>query len=1017
MTSDMERWHGLELASEGTGISEPLSEQINLLGALLGQAIQDRAGAETLARVEELRGLAKRAIQDEEPALRRRLGERIAGLDLGQIVWLLRSFTTFFHLVNQAEKQEILRINRQRACAGESAGTPRAESIDAALAALAARGFERADAVALIERLDIQPTLTAHPTEARRRTVLFKQQRIGELLDALQREGTTPDERDRLFEQLYVEIAVLLATDEIPAERPSVQDEVEQGIYFLRRMIWEAVPRIREDVERALARRFPVRGDNGGADGDAPPSDRGLRLGLRYRSWIGSDRDGNPNVTPAVTRWTVAVQRRTALARLDGELRALRGELSLSDRQVPIPDELLESLRRDAQALDPAATSGANEPFEQKGGKERHEPYRRKVGFMIERLARLRAHLDRAAEGTSPRTGSGAELPREAADAPPYRLDDLRADLELIGRSLQASGLGQVARYGRLPRVLALTESFGFGLAGLDIRQHSGVHEAAVTEILRLARVVDDYSALSEDERLEVLAAELDNPRPLLPPGAELSERTAGVMETLAVAREAIALDSRAIQAYVVSMTHTVSDLLEVLLLAEEAGLLAAPGTDGESSSCPFDLVPLFETVDDLEAADRRMAALFAHPVYRRYLAGRGDFQEIMLGYSDSNKDGGYWMANWALHRAQDRLGRVCREHGVDFRLFHGRGGTVGRGGGRANQAILAMPEVVHNGRIRFTEQGEVISFRYGRAGIARRHLEQIVHAMVLSTAGQGDAGSHPATSATSTDSAPLETPAPDEDAARLMEAIARCSLTAYRELIEDPTLWPFYTAATPIEHISRLPIASRPVSRSGSKVAFDDLRAIPWGFAWIQTRYLVPGWYGIGRALDAVLSEGGAGPGTTGQETLDQLRRLYREWPFLTAVVNNAQREMARARLDIAGLYAELAEGADPADSADPEQANDARALHRRIVDDFDRARRAILAITGQHELLDNNPVIQKSIRLRNPYTDVLNLLQIELLRRYRASEDEGEGERGALGEAIFLSINGIAAAMQSTG
>jgi len=975
MTSERQRWQGLELASEGTGISEPLSEQINLLGSLLGQAIRDQASGETLARVEELRLLAKRAIRERDPELRRRLGERIAGLDFDEIVWLLRAFTTFFHLVNQAEKQEILRINRDRACAAGAGGAPRAESIDAALAQLAGTGLDTEQVLALIERLDIQPTLTAHPTEARRRTVLFKQQRIGELLDALQREATTPDERDRLFEQLYVEIAVLLATDEIPTERPSVQDEVEQGLYFLRHMIWEAVPRIREDVERALDRRFPREGGHENAPTSTP------RLGLRYRSWIGSDRDGNPNVTPEVTRWTVLVQRRAALAQLEGELRELRGELSLSDRQVPIPEELLESLRCDARRLGIADSDerdgGDRSPGE---GKFRHEPYRRKLGFMIDRIGRLRARLD---------DGDPAVLNDLAGtDEPPYRLDDLRADLELVRRSLRASGLGQIARYGRLPRVLALVESFGFALAGLDIRQHSGVHEAAVAEILRLARVVEDYSALSEEERLEVLATELDNPRPLLPPGAELSERSAAVMETLTVAREAIALDPRAIQAYVVSMTHTVSDLLEVLLLSKEAGLVPAGSSDGDPPAVPFDLVPLFETIEDLEAADERMAALFSHPVYRRYLAGRGDLQEIMLGYSDSNKDGGYWMANWALHRAQDRLGRVCREHGIDFRLFHGRGGTVGRGGGRANQAIFAMPEPVHNGRIRFTEQGEVISFRYGRAGIARRHLEQIVHAMLLSTAELGDPERDGAE----------DGPAPDEEAARLMEAISRSSLAAYRELIDDDTLWPFYTAATPIEHISRLPIASRPVSRSGSKVAFDDLRAIPWGFAWIQTRYLVPGWYGVGRALSEVLGED-----APDGETLGKLQELYREWPFFTAVVNNAQREMARARLDIAALYAGLAEEAGAA------------SIHERIAEDFAKARRAILAITGQQELLDNSPVIQKSIRLRNPYTDVLNLLQIELLKRFRASEDESE--RTALGEAIFLSINGIAAAMQSTG
>jgi phosphoenolpyruvate carboxylase len=389
--------------------------------------------------------------------------------------------------------------------------------------------------------------------------------------------------------------------------------------------------------------------------------------------------------------------------------------------------------------------------------------------------------------------------------------------------------------------------------------------------------------------------------------------------------------------------------------------------------------VPLFETVEDLEAAGERMAALFAHPAYRRHLEDRGRFQEIMLGYSDSNKDGGYWMANWALHRAQGELGRVCREHGVDFRRFHGRGGTVGRGGGRAGQAILAMPPVVHDGRIRFTEQGEVISFRYSLEAIARRHLEQIVSAMLLATAGATEAAAE----------------AEGEDAARLMSAIAERSQRAYRELIDDPAFWRWYTAATPIEQISNLPIASRPVSRgSTDEVDFDGLRAIPWGFAWTQTRYLVPGWYGIGKALSEVME---AEPGAE-----QELARLYREWPFLTAVVNNAQREMARARLEIAERYAALAGEGD---------------FHARIAEDFRRAREAILAITGQEELLSNNEVIRKSIALRNPYTDVLNLLQIELLRRYRAADEGDEEGRRGLREALYLSINGIAAAMQSTG
>ncbi|MDX1530317.1 MAG: phosphoenolpyruvate carboxylase, partial [Rhodothermales bacterium] len=354
----------------------------------------------------------------------------------------------------------------------------------------------------------------------------------------------------------------------------------------------------------------------------------------------------------------------------------------------------------------------------------------------------------------------------------------------------------------------------------------------------------------------------------------------------------------------------------------------------------------------------------------------RDHFQEIMLGYSDSNKDGGYWMANWALHKAQGRLARACDRHGVALRLFHGRGGTVGRGGGRANHAIRAMPPAVHNGRIRFTEQGEVITFRYALEPIAHRHLEQIVHAVLLAM----DRNAEPA----------------GDEAHALMEEAARRSMDAYRALIDDPDFWPWYVAATPIAPISRLPIASRPVSRkSGEEVDFEGLRAIPWNFAWTQTRYNVPGWYGVGAALGPLAEDGGR---------LDTLRRCYRDWPVFRAVLDNAQREMARARLPIARRYARLAD----------DDGTDAAGFHARIADDFERARAAILAVTEQDALLDHSPVIQRSIALRNPYTDVLNLLQIELLKRWRAADDAG---REALRPLLFVSINGVAAAMQSTG
>ena len=922
----MKRWRGLEVVSEGTGISEELSEKVNLLGEMLGQVIRDEAGEKIFGTVEELRLLCKRAAAEDRPELLNDAAHLIEQLQLPEMVWMLRAFTAFFHLANQAEQHEIVRINRQRAgSAGRQRTRP--ESIADAIGRLKAAGTPLEEVGKLLAGLDIQPTLTAHPTEARRRSILDKQRKISALLTQLG-SGPAPEEEAEALDQLFAHISLLVATDEVRAERPTVEDEVEQGLYFLRDTIWEMIPRIHQDVVRAISRHYgePVR----------------FEPFLRYRSWIGGDRDGNPGVTAEVTRQTLSTHRRTALEKQLKELRELRRELSISERRSPVPQELYESLEADA----------ADTPLpETRLRQYRHEPYRLKLSYMMARLQALLADL----EG-----GQHAESD--------YQSEGFVADLDLIDRCLRETGFSEAANFSRLARVRVLAKSFGFHLAALDVRQHSRIHEEAIAEILKLAAVADDYASLSEEQRLAILTAELANPRPLLPTGAELTERPAEVLATFRLVREALEQQPGAIGSYIVSMTHTLSDMLEPMLLAKEVGLWKA------EHGAPIDFVPLFETIEDLEAADERMKALFDEPVYRKHLESRGRFQEIMLGYSDSNKDGGYWMANWALHRAQERLGRVCMENGFSFRLFHGRGGTVGRGGGRASHAILAMPPEARNGRIRITEQGEVISFRYGLGEIAHRHVEQVVNAMLLAQTAR---------------SAEVEV---DEE---LMVEIAKRSMQAYRDLIDAPDLWEWYTQVTPIEQISRLPIASRPVSRkSAADVQFDDLRAIPWVFAWTQVRYLVPGWYGIGTGLHSILRDR--------PEALEKLRAMYQTWPFFQAVVANAGREMARARLIIAERYGTLAE---------PEP-ND---FHAQLTDEFAKAREALLKITGASELIEDSPVIQKSIGLRNPYTDVLNLLQIELLKRYR--DAQGEEEMQALRRALFLSVNGIAAAMQSTG
>ncbi|MDP2530065.1 MAG: phosphoenolpyruvate carboxylase [Candidatus Palauibacterales bacterium] len=947
--------------------SEPLKDQVGLLGTLLGRAIRERGGQETLDRVEALRLACREAARSGDPGPRRRAAGRIAELDLEAIGWLLRAYTTFFRLVNQAEQREIVRVNRERSREG-GLDRPRPGSIEEAVAGLADRGLDAGDVSALLDRLEVIPTFTAHPTEARRAPVLGKQRRIADLLTALQDPGRTPQEEDATQDRLFDQVALLLATREVRSERPTVRDEVEQGLYFLERSVWDAVPRIHEDVDRAFRRCF----------GEAPDL---VAPFLRYRSWIGGDRDGNPNVTADVTRWTLATQRARAARLHARELERLRDELSLSASEVEVPAELTASIERDRRELGvPEAALSTHQD----------EPYRQKLTCMLVRLERVREAAERRARTDGQPEPAGARTDvapaKSDADETPdgaWSAGELEADLDLIDRCLRRTGFEAVARTGRLRRARCLVRTFGLHLASLDIREHSGMHERAVASVLRSAGVTPDYASLPEATRLEILDRELRKPEPLRPDGSELAAEARRVLDTLGVVREAVRRDPRSIGAYVVSMTHELSDILEPMLLARVAGVWRL---EADGVRCSLDFVPLYETIEDLRAAGDRLRSLLRHPLYRLQVEARGSMQEVMLGYSDGNKDGGYWMANWALRRAQEELGRTCRDEGVELRLFHGRGGTVGRGGGRSNRAILAMPPVVQNGRFRATEQGEVISFRYSLPEIAHRHLEQIVSA-VLRGAAASEGAPRPA----------------DGDPARaeLLEGMAERGMAAYRELLEAGGFWTWYLRATPIRHISRLPLASRPASRQAGEIEFEGLRAIPWNFAWSQTRYLVPGWFGTGRAL---------GPLVEDPRTLEACRAMYREWPFFRAVVDDAQREMGRARLELSRMYAALAEA-------------EGGGIHARIEAEFERARSALLRITGQRDLLDNEPVIQESIRLRNPYTDVLNLLQLELLRRWRAAGDTAESgaaredDRSRLAGEILLSLNGIAAAMQSTG
>ena len=905
------------------GLSPQIRHQVDLLGRLLGDVIKEQAGEAVFSLVEELRVNCQAAAASRDPKTYEAIHRQIGALDLDTIFWLIRSYTTYFHLINEAERQEIIRLKKEDA-RRETAQSRVDGSIMDGLAAIQRNTQDKNAIRDLISAMDIQPTLTAHPTEVRRRSILYKQRRLADLLERMPLGcALSPLEQKRIRSAMRDEISLLMVTEGVRSEPLLVHDEIKNGLYYCTTTIWDTVPHIMQDLDAAASAGI-------GASWEIPPF-------LRYRTWIGGDRDGNPHVTPDVTREALLTYQKAALHNYILELEELQNDLSISDRRVKIPATLVIDLENEKKLFSGEGTR----PL-------RHEPFRLKIEYMLSKLKRLRSQPE--------------------SDA--YSRKRFTRDLLLIRDSLASAGLKSLVQYEKLANLIARSRVFGFHLVTLDIRQHSRVHGEAVADLLSAAGVTADYPRMTEPEKEALLASELANPRPLAGCRDDLAASTNDVLRVFRLIGETMERNPDSVGTYIVSMTHGVSDLLEVLLLAKESGM---GRRRKDTLEIPLDVVPLFETITDLTGATDLLERLFTNPHYRRHIGYRGKFQEIMLGYSDSNKDGGYVMANWALESAHQSLAAACRQHGIDFRFFHGRGGSVGRGGGQANRAILAMPAVSRNGRIRFTEQGEIISFRYARPAIAHHHLEQIV-AAVLATMHNDQCGFECRS-----------------DMKTCMQTLAEKSMVTYRELIDHTLFWNWFRSITPIDHIGRLPIASRPVSRkTGKNLSFEDLRAIPWVFSWTQTRYNLSGWYGIGTALEAAVAGS--------KERRDLLREMYVTWPFFRILLDNAQLEMLRTRLPIAALYETLSN----------------HRFHNTIERDYEKARKGILSITGREELLEERPDIRSKVQLRNPYTDVLNLIQVELLRRWRHATEE---DRNHLRHALFLSINGIAAAMQSTG
>jgi phosphoenolpyruvate carboxylase len=932
-----------------------LAEQVNFMGWLLGEVITTLEGPETLALEERIRGLAKQS-RAGEPDAAAQLRQVIAGLSVEEAYEMAMAFTTYFELVNLCEEHHrTAKLRRYRAerAAGQRA-EPIRESIEAALIALKARGVSSATLQAMLNRISVELVFTAHPTESKRRTVLTKLRRLGDMLKA--GEAQQPSS-ETLVAAIRREIATLWLTDRSRATQPAVTDEVKTGLWYFAATLWQVIPQLYADFQAALDKHYP---------GVRVP-----RRWLTFGSWIGGDRDGNPNVTAQVTAETLHLHRECALGKIYEALRALARALSVSLNRDAVTPEL-EALLAQIETWPEARGIAQRYP---------NEPYRAVMAGLAERvqaaLQQAKTYLlyplanHRPALKLSPTISLPLAPPRAISAA------EIGAALDVVRESLRR-GRGAMLAEGELRDLQYQVATFGAHWARLDLRQHSAWHEAALTEVFKRSGICADYAQLDEAQKVALLTEQLAQPNESILDRIGLpSNDVLIVTEPLAVAREAIARYGRdALGVYIISMTSGLSDVLETLLLMKWC-------------RAQLPIVPLFETREDLRQAPRVLEAMFQHPAYRDALRYQNNEQTIMLGYSDSNKDCGYITANWELYKAQAAIAETCRRHGIRFTLFHGRGGTIARGGGPAARAILAQPIGMLDGRVRITEQGEVISSRYQDPELARRHLEQVIYGALLATY----QAEHP-------------DPIPSEWIA-MMEAIAERGFAAYRALVyEDPDFLTFWAQATPIAEISKMKVGSRPAYRRQTRTVH-DLRAIPWVFSWMQSRFVLPGWYGLGTALQAMLDRGEA--------ARDMLRQMYRRWPFFQTTLDNAQQSLAKADLGIARLYATLVE-----DEAIRER------IFAAIEAEFQRTCDAILTITGQANLLDNEPVLQRSIRLRNPYVDPLNYIQVEMIRRLRAFQrchaQDGavagsEAAEAALRRTIELTINGVSAGLRNTG
>lgn len=916
----------------------PLREDIRRLGRILGDMVREQEGEPVYHLVEIIRRTSVRFHRDADQGARQELETILATLSPDVAVQIVRAFSYFSHLANIAEDIHHIRRNRAHEIAGSA---PRPGTMAKALSRATEAGLDGAALRAFFADALISPVLTAHPTEVRRKSTLNREMEIATILDEAERVTATPREAKAHEDDLRRAILTLWQTALLRRIKLTVIDEVTNGLSYYDYTFLEEVPRLLCDVEDALEEIDPQ------AEAEAEAE---LPAFLRIGSWIGGDRDGNPFVTADVLRRAVEMHRERVMRFYQEQVDTLSAELSLASRLVHTSPEL--------------ASLMAQSPDQDLGSRE--EPYRMALAVVRARLAATAAALRGEEE---PPAGSGLAAYGAAGE--------MKADLDLIARSLSENGSRILAR-GRLRLLRKAVDCFGFHLAALDLRQNSDVHERTVAELLEAVAPGTGYADLDEEGRIALLTAELSNARPLASSFLSYGEETAGELDILRAAAGAHrALGEAVIPNCIISKTEGVSDMLEAALLLKEVGLVRADGTSS------INVVPLFETIEDLRACAEVMERLFSIPAYMSLVRSRGSLQEVMLGYSDSNKDGGFVTSGWELYKAETALIEVFRRHGVKLRLFHGRGGSVGRGGGPSYDAILAQPGGAVNGQIRLTEQGEIISSKYSNPEVGRRNLEIMAAATLEATLLHG------------AESAPPET------FLAAMEELSQSAFEAYRGLVyETDGFEDYFWASTVISEIATLNIGSRPASRKKTR-AITALRAIPWVFSWAQCRLMLPAWYGFGTAVEAFLA---AHP-----DGMTRLQAMYRDWPFFRTLLSNMDMVLSKSSLAVASRYAELVE-----DEALRER------IFSRIRAEYETTVRRLLEIMGQTKLLEGNPLLDRSIRNRFPYLDPLNHVQIELLKSHRRNQRRNGGQIDANDKVLHgiqLTINGISAGLRNSG